>query len=119
MNVTIPGIKGQLVLCLFTTIIGYMGLYGQNYVLSSGGPTNPLLSSIPGGGRTSTLIYFIQDIVANNANFKSTLYGLGAAASLIFALIVGILTGIQMYATRDKKTGFEKSREFEQWKALE
>jgi len=119
LNVTIPGIKGQLVLCLFTTIIGYMGLYGQNYVLSSGGPTNPLLSSIPGGGRTSTLIYFIQDIVANNANFKSTLYGLGAAASLIFALIVGILTGIQMYATRDKKTGFEKSREFEQWKALE
>ena len=96
-NVTLPGIKGQLVLTLFTTIIGYMGLYGQNYVLFGGGPANARLSSIPGGGYTSTLIYFIQDIVANNADFKARMYGLGAAASIIFALFVGIITGIQMF----------------------
>ena len=118
LKVTIPGIKGQLVLCLFTTIIGYLGLYGQNYVLVSGGPINPALSSMPGGGKTSTIIYFIQDIVANNTNFKATLYGLGATASIVFAIIVGIISGIQMYCTRDRKTGNKISEEFKSWKAL-
>ena len=118
-NVTLPGIKGQLVLTLFTTIIGYMGLYGQNYVLFGGGPANARLSSIPGGGYTSTLIYFIQDIVANNADFKAKMYGLGAAASIIFALFVGIITGIQMFCTRDKRTGLKYATEFNEWKQLE
>lgn len=115
-SVTIPGIKPQLVLCLFTTIIGYLGLYGQNYVLTSGGPINSKISSLPGGGRTSTVIYFIQDIVANNTNFKAKLYGLAAAASIIYALIVGIISAIQMFATRDKKSGTKISEDFETWK---
>lgn len=119
LHVTIPGIKGQLVLCLFTTIIGYLGLYGQNYVLVSGGPAWSTLSSQPAGGKTSTLIYFIQDIVANNNNFKSTLYGLGAAASIVFALIVGIFSGVQMWATRDKRSGNKRSKEFQQWQQLQ
>ena len=118
-NVTLPGIKGQLVLTLFTTIIGYMGLYGQNYVLFGGGPANARLSSIPGGGYTSTLIYFIQDITANNADFKAKFYGLGAAASIVFALFVGIITGIQMFCTRDKRTGLKYATEFNEWKQLE
>ncbi len=118
LSVTIPGIKPQLVLCLFTTIIGYMGLYGQNFVLSNGGPANSTISSMPGGGKTSTIIYFIQDIVANNDNFKTKLYGLGAAASLIFALFVGIITGIQMFCTRDKKTGFKISEAYQKWNKI-
>ena len=118
-NVTLPGIKGQLVLTLFTTIIGYMGLYGQNYVLYGGGPGNSSLSGVPGGGHTSTIIYFIQDVVANNADFKANLYGLGAAASIVFALAVGIITGIQMFFTRNKKTGLKYATEFAEWKRLE
>jgi multiple sugar transport system permease protein len=118
-SVTLPGIKGQLVLTLFTTIIGYMGLYGQNYVLFGGGPSNSKLSSIPGGGYTSTIIYFIQDIVANNPDNKSRIYGLGAAASLIFALFVGIITGIQMFCTRDRRTGLKYAKEFNEWNQLE
>ena len=115
MHVTIPGIKGQLVLCLFTTIIGYLGLYGQNYVLSTGGPAFTTLATMPGGGKTSTIIYFIQDIVANNNNFKEKLYGLGAAASLVYALMVGIISGIQMWATREKKSGTKLMKEYQQW----
>ena len=115
-SVTLPGIKGQLVLTLFTTIIGYMGLYGQNYVLFGGGPSNSKLSSIPGGGYTSTIIYFIQDIVANNPDNKSRIYGLGAAASIVFAIFVGIISGIQMYITRDKKTGTKISERYAKWK---
>lgn len=115
LKITIPGIKPQLVLCLFTTIIGYLGLYGQNFVLTSGGPSIPALQSVPAGGQTSTVIYFIQDIVANNPNFREKFYGLAAAGSLIYALLVGIISGTQQYLTRDKKSGFKKSEAFYKW----
>lgn len=114
-SVTIPGIKGQLVLCLFTTIIGYLGLYGQNYVLTNGSPRIPKLTAVPAGHKVSTVIYFIQDIVANNANFKAKFYGLAAAASLIFAVFVGIISGIQMFCTRERKTGTSISEAYSKW----
>lgn len=121
LKITIPGIKPQLVLCLFTTIIGYLGLYGQNYVLTSGGPADTELSAWPSGGYTSTVIYFIQDIVANGERsiaFKEKYYGLAAAASIIYAAVVGIISGTQMYLTRDKKTGFKKSEAFNKWQRV-
>ena len=120
LKVTIPNIKPQIVLCLFTTIIGYMGLYGQNYVLAH--PAVAKFASQPGGVATSTLIYFIQSIIAGDGNaagdMKANYYGLAAAASIVFALIVGIMSGTQMYLTRDKKTGNTISRSFEKWNAL-
>ena len=120
LKVTIPNIKPQLVLCLFTTIIGYMGLYGQNYVLGS--PVVKRLASQPGGVATSTLIYFIQSIVAGGDNsagdMKALYYGLAAAASIVFALIVGVMSGTQMYITRDKKTGNKISRSFDKWNSV-
>ena len=116
MNVTVPGIKPQLVLCLFTTILGYMGLYGQNYVLLNGGPSIAAIGSMPAGGQTSTLMYFIQGIVASNDTItKTKLYGLGAAACLVYALFVGIISGIQMYITREKKTGRKISEAYNKW----
>lgn len=114
-SVTIPGIKGQLVLCLFTTIIGYLGLYGQNYVLTSGGPMG---TALPGSGQTSTIMYFIQDLVANNTNFRESLYGLGAAASLVFALLVGLISGFQMWCTRDRKDGNKNTEAFKKWQRI-
>jgi ABC-type sugar transport system permease subunit len=63
-------------------------------------------------------MYFIQDLVANNLQFKSSLYGLGAAASLVFALFAGIISGIQMYVTREKKTGTKISEAYKKWHAI-
>ena len=118
--VTIPNIKGQLVLCLFTTIIGYMGLYGQNYVLLGGGPfTATTLNGAPAWGDTSTLLYYIQAIVdGSNAQLQSSFYGLASAASIVYALFVGIFTGIQQYATRDRKSGFKISEGYSKWKRI-
>ena len=73
------------------------------------------ISSFPGGGYTSTVMYFIQDIVAHNITFKEQFYGLAAAASIIYAAIVGTISGIQMYITRVKKTGFKKAEAFDKW----
>ena len=121
LKVTIPNIKPQLVLCLFTTIIGYMGLYGQNYVLAH--PIVAKFASQPGGVATSTLIYFIQSIIAGDGNaagdMKANYYGLAAAASIVFAVVVGIMSGTQMYLTRDKKTGNRISRSFEKWNVIQ
>lgn len=120
LKVTIPNIKPQIVLCLFTTIIGYMGLYGQNYVLAH--PAVTKFASQPGGVATSTLIYFIQSIIAGDGNaagdMKANYYGLAAAASIVFALIVGLISGTQMYLTRDRKTGNSISRSFEKWNVI-
>ncbi len=116
-NVTIPGIKGQLVLCLFTTIIGYFGLYGQNYVLTNGYPKIQELGTNPGGHYYSTIQYFIQDIITNS-NLKKTMYGLAAAACIVFAIIVGIVSGLQMYLTRDKKSGTKISEAYLKWEKI-
>ena len=115
LKITIPGIKPQLVLCLFTTIIGYLGLYGQNFVLTNGHPYNPEISTaFPGHSQVSTAIYFIQDILTND-NLRESYYGLAAAASIIFAAIVGTISGIQQYLTRDKKSGYKKSEAYYKW----
>lgn len=120
LHVTIPNIKGQLVLCLFTTIIGYMGLYGQNYVLLGGGPfTASKLNGAPAWGDTSTILYYIQAIVdGSNAQLQESFYGLASAASIVYAIFVGILTGIQQYATRDRKSGFKISERYAKWKRV-
>lgn len=115
IKITLAGIKPQLVLCTFTTIIGYLGLYGQNYVLNSGGPWYiKKYNETIGGGNTSTVIYYIQDIVTS-VEHRSSIYGLAAAASLVFAVIVGVISGIQMYATRNRKSGYKISQEFQRW----
>jgi ABC-type sugar transport system permease subunit len=118
--VTIPGIKPQLVLCLFTTILGYLGLYGQNFVLNGGGPVITEIAGVPADGHTSTLMYFIQDIVTTDKKLfnKATAYGLAAAASLVYALFAGIISGIQMYITREKKTGTKISEAYNKWQKI-
>ena len=116
MNITLPGIKPQLILCLFTTIIGYLGLYGQNFFLTSGGKG---ASTVPGGGSTATIMYYIQDLVDPNKTFnRENLQGLAAAASIVFALIVGAISGIQMYLTSEKKTGTKISEAYGKWQAI-
>ena len=40
---------------------------------------------------------------------------MGAAASIVFAVFVGIISGIQMFCTREKKTGTKISEAYEKW----
>ena len=49
---------------------------------------------------------------------KTAVYGLGAAASLVFALFTGIISGIQMYLTREKKTGNKISEAYYKWQKI-
>lgn len=106
--VTLPAIKPQLILCLFTTIIGYFGLYGQVYVLTNGGPS--IFEDGVNYNTTMTIMWYLQDLINNSSRFD--IYGMVSAMGLTLGVIIGIVTGIQLFVTRDRKSGVKLSAEF-------
>lgn len=106
--VTLPGIKYQLSLCFFTTLIGYMNLYGQNRVLTMGGPSDFANPERP--GVTHTVIYVIQDYLTGSGKFS--LMGRISAVCIVFGLIVGGLASLRLFLDREKKGGNRHAKEF-------
>ena len=107
MNVTIPGIKPQLVLCLFTTIIGYLGLYGQVTVL-----TGPVWSST-----YDSPMQLLQFLMSSPG--KGAMTGYITAVAIIFGLITMIFTAIEKICTRDKKKGDKHAKRYYNYYAQE
>lgn len=100
--VTLPGIKSQLILCLFTTLIGYMNLYGQNYILGS---------NVTNSDEIMTAIYRIQNMLLGS----SKNYGLVAAMAVTLGVIIGFMSLIQMICTSDKKGGNKHAKDYAEW----
>ena len=63
-KVTLPGIKNQFVICLFTTLVGYMNLFGQNFILGSNTPDQDAIK---------TAIFRIQDILMGSSEVMESL----------------------------------------------
>lgn len=101
--ITLPSIKGQLVMCIFTTLIGYMNLYGQNYVL---------LSNTPDQDGIKTAVFRIQDMLLGSS--KS--YGLVSAMAICLGIIIAVITAIQMNVTKERKAGKAHATAFLKWK---
>ncbi len=106
--VTLPGIKYQLVLCVFTTFIGFMNLYGQNRVLTSGGPAD--LVNVERPGVTHTIIYVIQDYLTGSGKFSMA--GKISAMCICLGIIIGILSIVQLIINKDKKGGNKYAKEY-------
>lgn len=98
LHVTLPNIKGSLTICMFTTLIGYLNLYGQPTVLNS---------AINQGNIDSPMI-LIRTWLSDNG--KARLTGLITATAIFFGLIVMAVTGIQSFVMRERKgrTIYEK-----------
>ena len=98
LAVTVPGIKNQLLLCIFTTIIGYFGLYGQIYVLTSGGPEifdgQSIIKS------TTSIMYYMQQLM-NGSRYD--VYGMTSAMGMILGVIIGLITAVQFAVTKERK----------------
>lgn len=111
--ITLPAIKHQLILCIFTTIIGYFGLYGQIYVLTGGGP------GVTVGGynydSTMSIMFYIQSLI--NGEDKMNVYGMVSAMGLLLGIFVGIITGLQLWLTRERKSGTKISADFAKYMA--
>lgn len=103
-SVTLPGIKPQLFMTLFTTFIGYMNVYGQIYVLGS---NNPDLNSM------KSAVYRIQDILAGS---NPRAFGYAAAMGICLGLIIVVIAIIQLITSKEKQGGHKHATEFRQWK---
>ncbi len=100
--VTFPGISNQLFLCLFSTFIGYMNLYGQVFILCSNTPDQDSMM---------TAIFTIQNLLMGSS--KS--YGYAASMGICLGVIIGAFSGLQMFLSRDKKGGNKHAQAFISW----
>ena len=89
-TVIIPNIKGSLALCLFNTLIGYLGLYGQPLVFAERENVNLFVAPM----------LFIQRYITDIAFARQT--GFICAAGLVFGLITMIFTLVQQFCTKDR-----------------
>lgn len=112
-SITIPAIKPQLILCIFTTIIGYFGLYGQVYVLTGGGPSQ----MIDGVNKmtTQTIMVYLQGLITGT-NYN--VFGMVSAMGLTLGLFIGIVTAIQLAVTKERPSGTKYSLEYKKYMAL-
>ncbi len=92
-RVTLPNIKSSINICLFTTLIGYMNLYGQPYVINAMDNKNEMVSPMQ----------FIQYYLGNTNYSRIT--GHICAAAIVFGLCVMAVSIIQQGVTSDKKRG--------------
>lgn len=101
--VTLPAIKPQLIMCIFTSLCGYMNLYGQNYIL---------LSNMPDQDAVMTAVFRIQNMLIGG----SKPYGYAAAMGIILGAIIAAITAVQMTVTKERKGGDKHVRAFLDWK---
>ena len=104
LHVTLPGIRPQLFLTLFTSLIGYMNIYGQIFILGS---NNPDLDSM------KSAVYRIQDLLAGS---NPRAFGYAAAMGILLGLIIIVIAIVQLIVTRDRKGGTKHAEGFRQWK---
>ena len=103
IHVTLPGVRSQLFLVLFTTFIGYMNVYGQLFILASDN-TNPDFKSA---------VYRIQDILTGSSKG----YGYAAAMAIMLGLIIIVIAILQLKLDKERKVGHKRKDEYYAWKA--
>lgn len=87
-KVKLPLCMPYITLCLFWTISQAFKMFDLNYSLTKGGPY---------GSTVSLALNIYNDAFANNK------YGLATAESLVFFVIILIITSVQMYFSRKKE----------------
>jgi len=86
-NVTWPGLRQTSIFILITITIAAFGLFSQINIMTQGGPLDS----------TTTLVY-----QAVRTGFQQQQTGFASAISLVFFVLVLIVTLIQRFLTRDK-----------------
>ena len=82
--VTLPNIRPAIMICLFNTLIGYLNLYGQPFMLNELDNESILVSPM----------MFIQKYLAGCVAYARQT-GFLCAAAIIFGLIVMLLSGLE------------------------
>ena len=88
-RVTIPSVMPSITICLFLTITNSFKLFDQNLALTAGAP----------GGRTRMMALDIYETFYGNVGAE----GVGQAKSVIFFLLVAVVSLTQLTLTRRKE----------------
>lgn len=91
LYVTLPNIKPAINICLFNTLIGYLNLYGQPYVINALDNEELLVSPM----------MFIQHYLASG--FYSSITGYICAVGIVFGAIVMIFSSIERRVMSDRR----------------
>ena len=106
LHVTLPNIKSSVGICLFNTLIGYLGLYGQPYVLHA--VENSIDQEIV------SPMMFIQYYLKNASFVNMT--GYICAAAIVFGLIVMVFGTIERKVMGERKRTDKHSAAYKQSK---
>ena len=90
VHVILPLIRNAIILCVTMNTIWQFQIFESVYMLTNGGPL----------GATQTVIYEIYQY-----SFKYYRVGFGAAASLVFLLVILLIYGLENLLLRERKTG--------------
>lgn len=105
IKITLPSIRYQIILTLFTTFISYMNLYGQLFILASNTPDQDAMKSA---------VYRIQDMLMGT----SRSYGYAAAMGVILGLIIAIFSILQIVISKEPKKGDKHGKAYMAWQEL-
>lgn len=86
--ITLPLIAPSITICLFTSLLNALKVFDLPFILTSGGPA----------GATTSISMDIY-----NEAFSNNLYGYGTAKSLVFFVIIVIITLLQLKATKSRE----------------
>lgn len=92
VSVTLPNIRPALSICLFNTLVGYLGLYGQPYVLNEIDNENILVSPM----------MFIQYYLSGGMAYARQT-GYICACAIVFGLVVMFFTIIERTISRERR----------------
>jgi len=84
--ITIPGVKQVLMFSVILSVNGTLQLFTEPYLLTAGGPVN----------ETLTVVQYLY-----NTGFRSFNFGVASAGSYVLAIMIGIVTLIQMKVTKE------------------
>lgn len=86
LNITLPGVKPVLMFSVILSVNGILQLFTEPNLITKGGPVNGTL----------TIVQYLY-----NTGFVSFNYGVASAGAYILAIMIGVLTFIQMKLTRE------------------
>lgn len=87
LAITIPGVKPVLLFSVVLSVTGVLQLFTEPNLITHSGPSN----------ETLTIVQYLY-----NVGFKQFNFGVSAAGAYILAIMVGILTWIQLKVTKEE-----------------
>ena len=103
VHVTLPNIKSSITICLFSTLIGYLALYGQPYTLSDLTNVNEMVSPM----------MFIQYYLSQSSFARQT--GFLCACAIVFGIISMIFGAVQRGAMAERKKRAKYENEYKSY----